>query len=221
MEAAKTMRAVKLIVNVMKPALGIEFSRFDKYKHEQAKLKHMSLNEKRQRQVEMAAEKKEGEVMFAEDAFALKIRKFLTCDSTKLEYIQSIFKKLCKANGKLHNLQGIATAGGRCAWRFKGKRQNPFGSARGHQLYKSDNEGGRADTAIFFSLHRGHGRACEQRADQGNLEDNTRFIIERAWDMAPKIDRHSRVYDILAYRGRKCKQRGNKTTSTLDAARWT
>ena len=61
---------------VMKPALGIEFSRFDKYKHEQAKLKHMSLNEKRRRQVEMAAEKKEGEAMFAEDAFALKIRKF-------------------------------------------------------------------------------------------------------------------------------------------------
>ena len=106
MEAAKTMRAVKLIVNVMKPALGIEFSRFDKYKHEQAKLKHMSLNEKRRRQVEMAAEKKEGEAMFAEDAFALKIRKFLTCDCTKLEYIQSIFKKLCKANGKLHSLQG-------------------------------------------------------------------------------------------------------------------
>ena len=49
MEAAKTMRAVKLIVNVMKPALGIELSRFDKYKHEQAKLKHMSLNEKRQK----------------------------------------------------------------------------------------------------------------------------------------------------------------------------
>ena len=109
MEGAKTMRAVKLIVKVMKPALGIEFSHFDRYKHERAKLKHMSLNEKRQKEVEMAAEKREGEAMFAEDAFALKIRKYLTCDCTKLNYIQSIFKKLCKANGKLHSLQGNNT----------------------------------------------------------------------------------------------------------------
>ena len=74
-----------------------------------------------------------------------------------------------------------------------------------------------------ISINQNHTKAYNNLGnlfrDQGNLEDNTRFIIERAWDMAPKIDRHSRVYDILAYWGRKCKQRGHKTASTLDAAR--
>ena len=149
MEAAKTMRAVKLIVNVMKPALGIEFSRFVQHKHEQAKLKHMSLNEKRQRQVEMAAEKKEGEAMFAEE-FCTKIRKFLTCDCTKLEYIQSIFKKLARRTASCVSKAPTQPCGRNLRLAFQGKATEPI---RKYQRSLATKATTRVDelTPLFFS----------------------------------------------------------------------
>jgi hypothetical protein len=104
MENATTMKEISLIVNVMKPALGIEYSVFDKKVHRKKLLEKLSLNEMKRKEKELKNQQDECEQMFSEDANALKIRKYLTCDHSKLLYIKSIFHKLCRANNGLDTL---------------------------------------------------------------------------------------------------------------------
>ena len=47
------------------------------------------------------------EFMFSEDANALKIRKYLTADVAKLEYIENIFVKLISATDLDDTIQQI------------------------------------------------------------------------------------------------------------------
>ena len=101
MENATTMKEISLIVNVMKPALGIEYSSFDKKAHRKKLLEKLTLNEMKRKEMELKHQQSECDQMFSEDANALKIRKYLTCDYSKLLYIKSIFYKLCRANNGL------------------------------------------------------------------------------------------------------------------------
>ena len=94
---AKTIRDAKSVINVMKAGLGIQSNRFDIKMHRKKKEKELSDIEKKEKKQELEKQHAEMEFMFSEDANALKIRKYLTADVAKLEYIENIFVKLISA----------------------------------------------------------------------------------------------------------------------------
>jgi hypothetical protein len=94
MEKARTLKEIKLIVSVLQPVLGITKIKWKKGRGKILRQAQLSLNEKIDLELAKRRSGEEKKHMLGEDAYATKIRPYLTCARPKLRYLTNIYNKL-------------------------------------------------------------------------------------------------------------------------------
>ena len=106
-EAAKTLKQVRRIVKVLQPVLGITTVQWKHGLGKTIRERQLAIDEEEARILASRREIEEGGWMLGEDSAALKIRPYLTCSQIKLNYVHTIFKKLCIGSGGEHLLSSV------------------------------------------------------------------------------------------------------------------